>query len=264
MTTLRFGAATRAGAVAAMVIGSVTNTAGAQGEPPDPFADYDGWAEGGQAPSAPPTPAEARTAPARPNAESGPVMRLEKGGFSVGGRALFSYTGASNELIDGSSESNTTLFMRAAPTVSYFLLDRLQLGASLGWMGRALACESGGRATENDWVAEATAHYFLPLSSRFALAPGAGLGFYVGASDRSLLVVENGKLTETTETTSTAGVVAALYLNAAYQLGQNWQLRSGLAMNALLGSEKISSKNQSLGTSTLHVGIPIELFYTFE
>jgi hypothetical protein len=177
---------------------------------------------------------------------------------------LFSYTGASNEVLGASDESNTTLFIRATPSVGYFVIDNLQIGASLGWLSRSLARESGGRSSENDWLFEATAHYYVPVTQRFAVVPGAGLGMYFGASDRTLRVLEQGVVRETTETTSTFGVLAGLYLGAAFQVSNGLQLRSGLALNALIGSEKIDSQDQSLAASTVHIGLPIEIFYTFD
>ena len=230
---------------------------------PDPFEDYEAWKTGEPTPSLTPplkgAPTQATAAPV----VNGPKLKLTKGTWNLGARALFSYTGANNELKDGSSESNTTLFIRATPSLSYFIMDRLEVGGSFGWLSKSLARESGGRATEGDWAMEGTAFYHIPLSKRLSFVPGAGLGFYFGSSDNTTRAWVDGAREEIEETTDTKGVMAALYLGAAYQLGESWQLRSGLTLNALIGSETINSEDKSLSASTLHVGLPIELYYTF-
>ena len=103
----------------------------------------------------------------------------------------------------------------------------------------------------------------LPLGKRFAFLPGLGLGLYFGSSNRPLEVEENGSTSVVDEETSTFGVAATVYLTLGYQLSPNWHLRAGLALNALLGTESISSRDASLASSTAHVGLPIELHYAF-
>ncbi len=251
----------------ACALGLAAASATAQpAEPPDPFADYEGWNSGEAPPPLPPA-EESPTADAPKPAQAedpSTLLPIQKGKWSLGGRALFSYTGTKNELLSGGDETNNTRFIRATPAAGYFILDQLQIGASFGLLSRSLARENGGEASETDWVLEATAHYYLPLSKRFALVPGAGLGFYLGSSDQTLRVLEGGELRDTTETTSTSGLLAGVYLGAAYQVSGSAQLRSGLALNALIGSERIDSKDQSLSASAVHIGLPIELFYTFD
>ena len=228
---------------------------------PDPFKDYEGWS--GEAP--PPLPPEKPAAASSASSTSqrtpdGNVrLSLSAGLWSLGARGIFAYTTSKNELLAGGDETNSTMFLRLTPTLTTFVQDRFQVGGSIGLLRKSLARESGGKATENDWLIEATGSYFLPLSQRFALVPGLGLGGYFGSSERTFTV--GGK--DITESTGTRGFAASAYFGAAYQMSESWQIRSGLGITALLGSETISSQSTSLSSSALHFGVPVELFYTF-
>lgn len=229
-------------------------------EAPDPFKDYEGWS--GEAP--PPLPPEKSAAASASSTSQrtpdGNVrLPLSAGLWSLGGRSIFAYTTSKNELLAGGDETNSTMFLRLTPTLATFVQDRFQVGGSVGLLRKSLARESGGKATENDFLFEATGSYFLPLGARFAFVPGVGLGGYFGSSERTFTA--GGQ--QINESTSTRGFAASVYLGAAYQMSESWQIRSGLGITALLGSETISSQSASLSSSTVHFGVPVELFYTF-
>jgi len=184
---------------------------------------------------------------------------LSAGLWSLGGRGTFAYTSSKNDLLAGGNETNTTMFLRLTPTLATFVQDRFQVGGSAGLLRKSLARESGGKATENDWLFEATGYYFLPLSQRFAFVPGLGLGGYFGSSERTFKTAGQ----DIKESTDTRGFAASAYLGAAYQMSESWQIRSGLGITALLGSETVSSQGVSLSSSAVHFGVPVELYYTF-
>lgn len=228
---------------------------------PDPFEDYEGWTS--DAPPALPAEEPAPAAPtqsATADETSSVRLPLSAGTWSLGGRGMFAYTTSKNELLDGGDETNTTVFLRLTPTLATFVQDRLQVAGSVGLLRKSLARESGGKATENDWLIEATAYYFLPLSQRFALVPGLGLGGYFGSSDRTF----SGNGQDISESTDTLGLAASAYLGAAYQMSPSWQIRSGLGITGLIGSETVASEDTTLSTSTMHFGVPVELYYTFQ
>ncbi len=232
---------------------------------PDPFDDYEKWKQEDTAPPpAAPGDGTENKDPKEPADTDEPAFQRNKGLFSFGGRGMFSYTGTSNEALTGPDLSNTTLFYRLSPAVGYFLTENIQLGASIGLLGKSIAREGDRNTTELDVLTEVTAHYVLPMGKRFALMPGVGLGVYLGSSDRPLRVEDsNGDVTETQENTSTFGVSGSLYLSVAYQLSKNVHLRTGLALNALIGTESVSSQDESLSSSTAHFGLPLELYYSF-
>lgn len=251
--------------ILAGVFGTLASTQRAAVAQPDPFLDYETSKAAGEEPPqlppeepAPPLQA-APVGPAEPaeGDATGLQLPFEKGAWMVGGRTLFSYTGTRNELPSGSDQSNRTLFLRLTPTVGYFIDDNIQLSASVGWLFRSLSREDDVQATESAWLFEAAGHYVLPMGKRFALVPGLGLGFYLGGSDRKLRLAGE----EVNESTSTRGFSAAFYLGVAYQVATNWQVRSGVALSTLLGTETI--RDSSLSTSTAHFGLPVELYYTF-
>lgn len=242
----------------ALALSLLSPAALAAGEAPDPFEDY-----AGSHPESPPV--EAVTPPTRPGA-SGPgsdaslVLPWKRGNWQVGGYGTFAYAGSNSDLLSGGEESNRNLFLRLAPRVGYFLMDQVELGASAGILTKSINREGKTISSETDFLLEGSVHYTVPVASRFALIPGAGLGFYFGSSSRPINI--NG--TETDETTSSRGIAFSLYPMLAYQLTPEWQLRSGLSMTLLYGSELIKSADKRLGTSAAYFGVPIQISYTFQ
>lgn len=216
---------------------------------PNPFDDYEAMKSG-----APPK-----------SAASSTEVRLpyQRKQWSVGLRTAFSYTGTNAGSIDGGpSESNTTFFYRVTPMVQYHVIDKLALGLSFGLLGKSVGREEGsGSRTETNWWPELTAHYVLPISSRFAFMPGVGIGPYFGGSSRELVIRGTGRTT--TEETSTFGVAMSLYGHVGFQLSKHFQVRSGLGLFASVGNESISSKDASTTNTAANVTIPVELHFTF-
>lgn len=216
----------------------------------DPFADYAELKKG--------------TSPKAPEpAVIEPETRLpwQRGVWMLGLRSAFSYTGALAQSITGPSESITTFFFRFTPTLQLHVIDKLALGVSFGLLGKSSGREEERGRSEIDWLSEVTAHYTIPVTSRFAITPGVGLGFYFGGSDRRLQLAPAGPLVD--ESTSTRGFAAALYLDVAYQISKNFQLRSGLGFFASAGSESVESVSQNLGTTAFNITLPVEIHYTF-
>jgi hypothetical protein len=228
----------------------------AAGNAPDPFEDY-----AVSHPEAPPV--EAVTPPTRPGASSSQEGSLalpwKRGNWQVGGFGTFSYSGSNSDLLSGGEESNRNLFLRLSPRVGYFLLDQVELGLSAGILTKSVNREGRTIASESDLFVEGTVHYALPMASRFALVPGAGLGLYFGSSSRPVTI--NGR--ESDESTSSRGIALSIYPMLAYQLTPGWQIRSGLSMTLLYGSELIKSADKRLGTSGAYFGVPIQISYTF-
>ncbi len=248
--------ASGAAALAALCAVLLTPRGAAAQAPPDPFEDYDRWKTTGEGDPARATPADTDL-----GEPIGPWAGFTKGRWSVGGRTQFSYTGANNEVFEGSEESNNTFWFRLTPSVSYTPIDRVHAALSIGILSKAISQEQGQDSDETNFFFEASAYYHIPLNERLSFIPGAGLGFYVGSGTRALIL--NGQTTSTEESTGTSGFSAALYLGVGYALTEQWQIRSGLALNALLGSESIGSTGESLSTSTAHIGLPVELHYAF-
>lgn len=224
---------------------------------PDPFDDYERWREG-EADESRALPEEGVVAE-----PVGPWRGFNKGAWGVGGRMQFSYTGANNEVLEGVDESNNAFWFRLTPSLTYTLAERVNVALSMGVLSKSVSQQQGQDSDESNFFVEGAAYYHIPLSPRLSFIPGAGLGFYVGSGSRDLTLTRNGQPTVTEESTSTAGFSAALYLGVGYALTEQWQIRSGLALNALIGSEGIESSNESLSTSTAHIGLPIEIYYAF-
>jgi hypothetical protein len=228
---------------------SVSSVALAQ---PDPFADYEAIKSGAPLPKS--TGEGESTVPAAARFPTTP------GAMMIGGRTAFSYTGTNNETVSGGEVSNRTFLYRLTPTFSYLYQGKYLLSGSFGLIGKTLTREGGTRDGETDWLLEASVHYVLPISDRVAFLPGAGLGGYLGSSTKE---TAGPNATTVKEETSTRGLAFTLYANLAYQINPSWQVRSGLALYGVTGSEKAESQSQRLGSSAVHVGLPVEVFYTF-
>lgn len=227
-------------------VGGVAVPARAQ---PSPFSDYEHMKRGSPPPAIAARPPEL------------PVLPWQRGSWILGLRSAFSYTGASSASLVGDNESSTTFFFRFTPTLQVHVVDRVALGVSFGLLSRSTGREGGGGASEIDWLTEVTAHYTFPITARFALTPGVGLGFYFGGSDRRLLLKEGGPPMD--ESLSTRGFAAALHLDVGYQVSKNFQLRSGLGLFASAGSESVETARTALGTTAFNFTVPIEVHYTF-
>jgi hypothetical protein len=248
---------------ASLVLAS--SSASAQEAPPDPFEDYQAVN-----PAAPKVEAVAPPKPIAPppqskSASSDDVALPWKQGQFLGGiGAAFSYTSAKNEVISGADASNSNLFTRFQLHGSYTLIDRLQVGAALGLMAKSLGRTNGEKATELNGLFEINATYMIPITSRLGFAPGVGLGMYLGSSSRDIFVSgTNGVIAPVSESTGTLGFHASLNLLLAYQLSTSFQLRTGLMLTGLVGRESVSSADASLGSSAFHIGLPIQVNYTF-
>lgn len=234
---------------AAALVASAAASRSAHAQP-DPFADYEAMKSGAPLPKVadePQVPAAVR-------------FPLTPGTMMVGGRTAFSYTGTNNETAAGGEISNRTFLYRLTPTFSYLHQGKYLISGSFGLMGKTLTREGGARDGETDWLLEASLHYVVPISDRVAFLPGAGLGGYLGSSTKETAGANGITLKEET---STRGLAITLYANLAYQVTSNWQIRSGLALYGVTGSEKADSQPARLGSSAVHVGLPVELFYTF-
>ena len=241
-TLLRLGAA--------LATLSAPSMAGAQ---PDPFEYYDKW-KAGQAPE-PVVTAKPVVPP------KGVVIETAPWKWSLGARSQFSFGWASYGRPVGENGTATNLFFRLTPEVSTYVYDRIQVGANAGLYSRLASNTPGDRTTETGMLIEVTGYYYAPISPRFSFVPGIGLGGYFGAGSRTFTVDASG--VEREDTTTTGGFSAAIYAGIAYQLMQHFQLRSGLAFNALLGVEVPDTRGDSLSAYTTHVGIPVELYYNF-
>lgn len=225
-------------------------------EAPDPFQDY-----ATSHPEAPPVepiaqPPRAASADAAPG---GLLVPVRRGAWQIGGFGTFAYAGSNSDLLGGGEESNRNLFFRLSPTFKYLVLDQVEIGGSIGLLTKSINREGKTISSESDFLFEATGSYLIPLGSRFAFAPGAGLGLYFGESARPVTINGN----EVDETTSTRGVALSLYPMVAYQLTPDWQLRSGISVTLLYGSELVKSADQRLATSAAYISFPIQVSYTF-
>lgn len=214
----------------------------------DPFTDYEDLKKGGPVNRGPQTEPEI-------------TLPYQRGTWMLGLRSAFSYTGALAQSVQGPSESLTTFFFRFTPTLQLHVIDKLALGVSFGMLGKSQGREEERGRSEIDWLSEVTAHYTIPVTQRFAITPGVGMGFYFGGSDRRLQVAQDGPLVD--ESTSTRGFAAALYLDVAYQVTRSLQLRSGLGFFASAGSESIETVDRNLGVTAFNITLPVELHYTF-
>lgn len=216
---------------------------------PNPFDDFDRGEKLAE-----------ETTPGPGEASSRGTYIADAGTWSVGADFQFAYTNTSNGVLVGGDESSETLFTRLTVTGKYFVVDNVEVALGAGLYSKLLARENDRRSRETGFLMEAAAYYHLPLGEGFALAPGLGIGFYAGGSNRDLLL-PSGNVAN--ENTSTLGFSGTLHLTGAYQPHPDWRIRSGLAIGVLAGGERVGSQDESLSSRAVHITLPLEVVYVF-
>lgn len=244
--------AARITAIAALGLAAcLARSASAQ---PNPFDDYERFMAGQPPPSA-----------AAPVALE-PALRTAAMTWSLGLRSQLGFSRLTYERGSGTDDaSSTALLFRLSPALGLFVVDRVQIALSPGLLVRSGGNNGGDNATDANLSIEATVHYFAPLSPRLSFVPGIGIGGYFGSGTRTRTegTAVNGAAIRPERHADTAGMSLSLYLGIAYQLFEHVQLRSGLAANAFFGWDSVEGRDSSLRTTATHIGIPVDLFYTF-
>ncbi len=221
---------------------------------PDPFAAWE---------------ASQRGAPALPGAPAvGPVSPLTAGTWTGGFGGSFAFTSAKNDLPEGGSASNATLFTRMAPEVGFFVARGLEVAFAPGIVVQRLDRGDDGDTTDVAWLLEAKVRYHLPVGQRLSLIGGLGMGGYFGGASRSVRITElledgTPQARKISESTDTAGFALSGQAGAGYFFEPRFQLRLTVDVHWLVGNERIDSGDESLSTSTTHAGLGAALMYFF-
>jgi hypothetical protein len=181
---------------------------------------------------------------------------MQAGSWSLGADTTFNYS---------------TLFLRLTPELGFFIIDNLELNLSAGLFVRQLVRKSDVEgqeepetAPETNFLFELGARYFTPDYKGFSAFGGLGMGGYFGSSERNLTIEgTNGQPQQVVEPTDTAGFTVTGQLGAAYMMRERLQLRAGVALSYLIGSEDVPSQDESLGASTFNAGLTFGLHYHF-
>ncbi len=224
---------------------------------PDPFSDYAN-AKAEPAESSQPT-QQAATAKKSENMAF-LAQQTAAGKWSGGLGTMFSYSNSSNELIDGSTSTNSNYLLRLDAGLSTYLSDQFEVGISAGVLMRRLQRENGTSAPEKDWLIQARTSYLFPITGAVGIAVGAGLGGYFGDSERP---VESADGKTINETTSTIGLAVDANTGVIYAVSEHIQLRLLVNFSLLYGNENISSADKDLSVSTTQLGLALGLNYVF-
>lgn len=184
--------------------------------------------------------------------------QTRQGRWSMASSTAFSYDRSSNELLDGSTTTNSTYFARFDVGLGHAITNQLQVELVTGFLLRRLAREEGA-AAERDWLVQARGFYTAPLTTNVGLGFGAALGGYLGSSERGVLIGSE----RINETTSTYGLITDALLGVAYAVNDTTQLRMLGNFAWLWGTESISSADANLSASTTRVGLTLGLVYAF-
>lgn len=228
---------------------------------PNPFDAYEGQRKAAPAPDQT-LPQECPPQAAQPAAELD-RLEVEQGQWILGALTTLSYTSSSNGTLAGDVD-NSTLFMRLGPSVGYLVLDRVEVGMGLGMMVRRMGREGGESATGLDWSLEVYGRYHLPLEGRFSLMPNARVGVYTGSSSREVsIVTSQDEVRRINEETSTLGLIVTAALDVGYMITDHVQMRAGLGLSGVWGTERVTSQESSFWGSTYNVGLGLGVDYHF-
>lgn len=245
---------------AALALGALVAWAAPAGAQPNPF---DAWRAAQESPQ-PSEEAAAQPAaptPAAPRADWGAPLRA--GRLLLSGHVLYAGTTTTNGLIDGGEADNSTLFLDLAPSLGWFVIDHLEVYGTVGLLVSQLDRNQSGDATTATQARFGVgARYYLPLHERFAVFGGLGLGGATGGSTRQVTVTPaEGASQRVEQDTDTRAFALDLEVGAAYLLTPGVQLRAGVALVGLWGSETVDS--QELDTSLLHNGVRLGAAWSF-
>lgn len=226
---------------------------------PNPFEAYDTGKTTVEQPAEAPGVDDAVQA-AQPVKAPGPKFEVAtKGRMAVGFSGSFSSNSTTNDLAVGGEVENSTTFLRFSPTFGYYVIDRLEVSGSVGLLLRDL--DRGGKNTvsESSWMVEASGRYFLPFSEAISAYAGLGLGAYFGSStteDTAAVLNDMGELVEQKLklNADSSGLALLADFGFAYLFLPEWQLRAGLDITYLIGSEEISG-GDTLDQSTFNMGL---------
>ncbi len=226
---------------------------------PDPFVAYEQAEEpdddSAEARDAPPDPPP-KAAEERVDSLEG-LIAADTWQLSTG--TSVSYDRSTNELLDGDDATNSTYLFRLNLGLGHYLLDRVLIEGTAGFMVRRLARQGGASSTEQDWVFQARAWYILPLTNRLGLMTGLGLGGYVGSSTRQFRTDE----TTLNEDTTTVGLAGDLMVGTMFTINDTDALRVLLDFTLLRGNEKVRSLDESLRVRASHFGLSLGYSHSF-
>jgi hypothetical protein len=247
-----YGIRTSGSITLALAVALCAPSAAAQ---PDPFEDYEEGTPAVDLEEPPPEEEVEEEAEEAAPEEAGAASdySVQQWLWTLGLGTAFAYAGTTNEVLsDNKEESNRTLYLRLAPRVGFFPLEQFEVGLAAGLLTQL--------AAQNNFFFEASAAYHIPVGSNFAIVPALGLGGYFGSSSRTLVLPDGSELDEST---GSQGFLLTGTLGVGYQPHQNLRLRSGINVSGLFGSETVESQDETLGSSAVNIGIPIELSYVF-
>jgi hypothetical protein len=187
------------------------------------------------------------------------------GRWTLGINSAFNLTRSRNELETGGERTNSTMFLRLAPTVSTFFIDKLETALSVGMLARQLSRTTDTNPVETAWLFELKGGYHVEFTPRLSLIPALGLGFYIGSSQsrRSIVDQDTGNETTLEVDTNTRGFSGVLSLNLAYALSPHWQLRAGLLGSLLAGTETVSQSDSTLSATTWNLSTNFSFIFYF-
>ncbi len=188
----------------------------------------------------------------------------DAGRWSLGIDGVFSRTSTNAEFLGDEGQANdTTRFFRVDPWVTVGVIDHLHVGAIVGFISRRLAHEGTDASSDNAFAVQPLAQYLVRMTPRLGAYGQLAPGMYLGRSERTIPGEDDDEDVITEETTNTMGFVLTVGAGVNYRLSEGLQLRFGLTFNGLWGRESVEATNETLSSSTTHLGMTTGLRYTF-
>ncbi len=189
---------------------------------------------------------------------------FEAGRWNAGLDATFARTSSRNELLDGPEVRETTLFSRLDLSGGYMIRDYLEIGANAGLVGRRVQRGESDAATEALFAVQPLARYHLPVTHRFSAHAHVSAGGFYGRSTREITaIVPDEGPQEFDARTTTRGIIVSGGVGAGYRISEELQVRFGFDATWIWGREQVPSSEESLVTSTNHLGATIGARYFF-
>lgn len=227
---------------------------------PNPFDAYEGKKQSDETKAAASTSTSQQDCDCDAKAAAAPKFMnrnvTRKKDLLVGASSSLSFTTSYNETSDDPI-SNSTLFIRLAPNVGYFLMDNLEVGGSVGLLWRQIARSDDTTNLGRDFTFQARGRYHFHVTERFSLLPGLALGGYIGRSQRSTQALQDGELETLDYDTRTFGLIAEGGVEIGYLLTPNFQLQAGINAIGLFGGERSQLEDETFQVRTFNTSLNI-------
>ncbi len=186
-----------------------------------------------------------------------------RGQISIGLGLNLNFTGQlQQEAFTNEFGFASSLFAAAVPQISYFPLDRVEVGAFAGALLRDVPRFQNETSIALDGLAGVNIGYHFPVTDRVLLIGSVGLGATIGISGHNQWTVPaTGDPVKGTGTdlTTPFGAIGYVRGGVGYMLNRYFEIRGEAEAIGRGGGESIASASQFIFGGTINTGVRLSV-----